>query len=82
MFHCTRELAACDIVMYFTGVDGHRFGEVCGASQTGRHLVAPLFVAAALMVVGSGAKFVIRKRGEKVGTADERVERLQREEEE
>ena len=57
---------------------------MCGASQTGRHLVAPLFVAAALMVVGSGAKFVIRKRAGNVGgeSADERVERLQREEEE
>jgi hypothetical protein len=88
VFHCTRELAACNIAGYFTKDEKvmleiyHNLQRACGDTQTGRHLVAPLFVASLLMLCAGIANFVYEKRQNVfVESADERVERLQRDEE-
>jgi hypothetical protein len=83
VFTCTRELAACNIVSYFVnGTYNLALRQVCGETQTGRHLVAPLFVASTLLFGVSIAKVVLgRKEGVVGETADERVERLQRDSE-
>jgi hypothetical protein len=80
---CTRELAACQVVHYFADTYWEDRDSACGGTQTGRHLVAPLFVASVLILgLGIARLFVERKRqNEYIGSADERVQRLQREEE-
>ncbi|KAF9695144.1 hypothetical protein EKO04_007040 [Ascochyta lentis] len=88
VFVCTRELAACNIAGYFRKDDDKlamlydTLQRTCGATQTGRHLVAPLFVASVLMFAFSVAKLVVEKRQSVfIETADERVDRLTRQEE-
>ncbi|KAH7064400.1 hypothetical protein BKA63DRAFT_572308 [Paraphoma chrysanthemicola] len=82
-FICTRELAACNIVSYFRQTRYNRFmPQVCGATQTGRHLIAPLFAVSTLLFAVAIAKVVMGSQETVTReTADERVERLQREEE-
>ncbi|KAF2821784.1 hypothetical protein CC86DRAFT_373561 [Ophiobolus disseminans] len=92
VFTCSRELAACATAPYFSQhwespdfwprYQARR--TACGETQTGRHLVIPLFVVAVLLFALSGLKVVLAKkalRSESGEGADERVERLQREEE-
>lgn len=89
VFHCTREQAACGIVGYFkypqpselkSWYDTKRL--ICGETQTGRHLLAPLFVAGTLFLGFAVGKFLIEKRENRyMESADERVERLERQEE-
>jgi hypothetical protein len=85
---CTRELAICRIVHQFDRTESHmglaaeNFWQLCPQAMTARHLVAVLF-AAAVVMFGSGlAKMVLARKGENayVETADDRVDRLQREE--
>jgi hypothetical protein len=87
VFKCTREQAACDIAFYFTRDDTklqqifYTLQKACGTTQTGRHLVAPLFVASTLMFGLTLGKFLVEKRENRfVESADERVERLERQE--
>ena len=87
VFKCTREQTACDIALYFTMDDTrlqHIFDTLrgaCGTTQTGRHLVAPLFVASALMFGLTVGKFLVEKRENRfIESAEERVERLERQE--
>ncbi|KAF1851094.1 uncharacterized protein K460DRAFT_412706 [Cucurbitaria berberidis CBS 394.84] len=79
-FTCTREQAACNIGTYFQNSPWWALQGACGQTQTGRHLVAPLFVASVLMFGLGVATFVMGKKGqnEYVESPDERVERLQR----
>jgi len=84
---CTREQAACNIVGYFamdSWVMARRYQQklaICHETQTGRHLVAPLFVASSLMCGFAVGKFLIEKREMKfIESADERIERLERQE--
>ncbi|KAF3029586.1 hypothetical protein E8E12_000663 [Didymella heteroderae] len=90
VFKCTREQAACNIVGYFILdkdvsdvqpiFDAKR--EICGETQTGRHLVAPLFVASVFMCALAVAKVFAEKRENRfTETADERIDRLARQEE-
>ncbi|KAJ4984004.1 hypothetical protein SVAN01_10498 [Stagonosporopsis vannaccii] len=82
---CTREQAICKIVGYFTK-DGwdlsrkyHTMRTICHDTQTGRHLVAPLFVASLLLCGFAVSKFLVEKREIRYfESADERVERLER----
>jgi hypothetical protein len=87
---CTREQAACNIVGYFVYTKDIRYvgplydtkREICGETQTGRHLVAPLFVASVLLCACAVAKIVVEKRESRfTETSDERVDRLERQEE-
>ena len=87
VFQCTREQAACDIALYLKRDDAKlqqifdTMRHVCGTTQTGRHLVAPLFVASVLMCGCAVGKFLVEKReGRFVESAEERVERLERQE--
>ncbi|KAF2630343.1 hypothetical protein BU25DRAFT_446586 [Macroventuria anomochaeta] len=88
VFKCTREQAACNIVGYFT-MENSKIQQIfdtkrgiCGETQTGRHLVAPLFVASLLMCGLTVAKFLVEKKESRfVESADERVERLEGQEE-
>lgn len=78
---CTRELAACNIGMYLVNVHWWTLQNACGQTQTGRHLVAPLFVASVLLsALGIAILLVGRKMQNNVVSADDRVENLQREE--
>jgi hypothetical protein len=87
-FTCTRELAVCRIVKYFDRTETHMgwaakgFWELCPQAETARHLIAGLFAVALLMFSSGLAKMVLARKGENayVETADDRVERLQREE--
>lgn len=55
---------------------------ICGETQTGRHLLAPLFVASVLFCGMSVGKLLVEKREMRfVESADERIERLERQEE-
>lgn len=84
---CTHEQAACGIVGYFAqdseGISWkwHQKQVICHETQTGRYLVAPLFVASLLMCGVAIGKLLIRNREkDSARDADERVERLVREE--
>ncbi|KAH7398596.1 hypothetical protein BKA66DRAFT_566188 [Pyrenochaeta sp. MPI-SDFR-AT-0127] len=79
---CTRELAACNIGSFLVSVPWWTLQRACGETQTGRHLVAPLFVAGVLLFGLGIARVVVAKRSqnEYLESADERVARLQREE--
>ncbi|KAJ4402793.1 hypothetical protein N0V91_007014 [Didymella pomorum] len=90
VFRCTREQAACNIVGYFKMPDypeplqpiyDTKMG-ICGETQTARHLLAPLFVASVLFCGMSVGKLLVEKRKMRfVESADERIERLERQEE-
>ncbi|KAH6616380.1 hypothetical protein C7974DRAFT_44087 [Boeremia exigua] len=85
-FQCTHEQAACGIVGYFTkdtkdswdtARKWRQTGVICHETQTGRYLVASLFVASLLMFGIAVGKFLVEKREMKFSvSADERVERL------
>jgi hypothetical protein len=90
VFHCTREQAACGIVPYFTMPKYEKDitpiiaakQDICGATQTGRHLMAPLFVASVLFCGFAVGKLLVEKRESRfVESAEERVDRLERQEE-
>jgi hypothetical protein len=84
---CTHEQAACRIVGYFAqdswemASKWHQNQVICHETQTGRYLVAPLFVASLLMCGSAVGKFLIERGEVKPSeSADERVERLMRHE--
>lgn len=87
VFHCTREQAACNIVGYFLLSDDtwdvqgiyNTQRSICGETQTGRHLLAPLFVASVLFCGVAVGKLLVEKREDRfVESADERFDRLAR----
>ncbi|KAH6622187.1 hypothetical protein C7974DRAFT_457167 [Boeremia exigua] len=88
VFDCTREQAAGSIVVFLTN-DPTRLAEIYetqrsvhGDTQTSRALLVPLFVASILMCGFTVGKLLIEKKEYRyVETPDERVERLQRQEE-
>ncbi|KAJ8117053.1 hypothetical protein OPT61_g1657 [Boeremia exigua] len=87
VFQCTREQAACNIVGYFT-MGTERIQEIydtkriiCGETQTARHLVAPLFVSSLLMCAFAVGKILVERREKRfIESADERVDRLEKQE--
>ncbi|KAF2999415.1 hypothetical protein E8E13_007232 [Curvularia kusanoi] len=93
VFKCTPEQTACDGItgLFLWNQDHPQFThyntsqmwdvkrESCGEAQTGRHLMAPLFVASVLMCAFAVGKVIVERRKSRFSeTADERVDRLAR----